>query len=198
MKTYKERRHGHIKAGTCITCNCRRANDGYVTCGICRERSNRWKRIAIQQRISRRLCKDCGKQIEELNDKRTCEPCKARRRRYANNHKARSTAYNRKQRADDFSAILAHYGNSCACCGEDEVAFLTTDHINNDGAAHRRSINRRPLYRWIVKNGFPEGFQILCWNCNCAKGRVGVCPHEAMRRVRALIGDLDGDTAINL
>ena len=36
------------------------------------------------------------------------------------------------------------------------------------------------LLVWIVKNNFPKGFQILCHNCNLAKGysKNNKCPHE--------------------
>jgi hypothetical protein len=32
----------------------------------------------------------------------------------------------------------------------------------------------------IYENDLPEGFQILCWNCNFAKGKSkdNKCPHE--------------------
>ena len=33
--------------------------------------------------------------------------------------------------------VLDHYGRACSCCGETEPAFLTIDHVNNDGAEHR-------------------------------------------------------------
>lgn len=177
MKPYSDRRRDYATKGICIVCNCRPGDSGFVTCGICRERSNAWKRRYISQRLSEKRCADCGDQLPE-GTRRTCEPCASRRRQYASNHKVDRAIYNRQRRIDDFSAVLIHYGMVCACCGESERAFLTADHINNDGAKHRRSINRRPLYRWLVKNQFPAGFQILCWNCNCAKGRIGHCPHQ--------------------
>src|SRR5262252_4538483 len=37
--------------------------------------------------------------------------------------------------------MIAAYGGECACCGETEPVFLTLDHVNGDGAAHRRSMN---------------------------------------------------------
>lgn len=82
-------------------------------------------------------------------------------------------------------AALDHYGRICACCGEAEEIFLTIDHINNDGAAHRRAIGKgraAHIYRWLVKNGYPEGFQVLCYNCNVAKylDPLG-CPHQRAR-----------------
>lgn len=81
------------------------------------------------------------------------------------------------------SEVFAHYGNCCACCGENEQKFLTLDHKNNDGAAHRRSIGIGHIfYRWIIGNGFPDTIQLLCNNCNSGKHRNGgVCPHISLR-----------------
>jgi hypothetical protein len=79
--------------------------------------------------------------------------------------------------------VISHYGKKCKCCGETEMKFLTIDHINNDGAEHKRSIGGVDLYNWIIKNNFPDTFQVLCWNCNCAKGKYGVCPHTAVKPV---------------
>jgi hypothetical protein len=78
--------------------------------------------------------------------------------------------------------VLIHYGGNppkCACCGESEIKFLTIDHINNDGARHRKKIGigATRLYYWLKKNNFPLGFQVLCYNCNQSKSNYGVCPH---------------------
>ena len=40
------------------------------------------------------------------------------------------------------------------------------------------SLRNAPLQKWIIENNFPKGFQILCHNCNVAKGLYGECPHE--------------------
>lgn len=77
--------------------------------------------------------------------------------------------------------VFAHYGNECVCCGEKQPEFLTMDHINDDGAEHRKEINSKGgthFYSWLIKNDFPEFVQILCMNCNCAKQWYGRCPHE--------------------
>jgi ABC-type uncharacterized transport system substrate-binding protein len=35
------------------------------------------------------------------------------------------------------------------------------------------------FYKWLARNGYPSGFQILCMNCNHGKSRNGgVCPHQ--------------------
>jgi RecB family exonuclease len=74
--------------------------------------------------------------------------------------------------------VLDHYGRICACCGETREAFLAIDHVDNDGAEHRRKIGGggNAIYLWLEKNGFPDRFQTLCQNCNWAKSRGG-CPH---------------------
>lgn len=82
--------------------------------------------------------------------------------------------------------ILRAYGERCACCGEDHPMFLTLDHINNDGAQHRKEImgntkrGSTKFYAWVKRNEFPNFLQLLCWNCNCGKHRNGgVCPHKS-------------------
>lgn len=53
-------------------------------------------------------------------------------------------------------------------CEIDDIDVLTIDHINNDGHKHRELVGVK-MYRWLVQNNFPEGFQVLCANCNLKK-----------------------------
>jgi hypothetical protein len=79
------------------------------------------------------------------------------------------------------AAFAAYGGPVCVCCAEREVALLTIDHVNNDGAAHRKLIGST-LDRWLKKNGYPPGFQVLCRNCNWGKHvNNGICPHQACK-----------------
>lgn len=75
---------------------------------------------------------------------------------------------------------LAAYGNKCTCCGESHYEFLAIDHINGGGHKHRKELKRRgtSYYTWLRREGFPPGYQVLCHNCNLAKGFYGKCPHE--------------------
>lgn len=71
---------------------------------------------------------------------------------------------------------LQQYGE-CKCqCGEDDIVVLTLDHVNDDGAKHRRETNTRGVnfYFMIRKNGFPNDppLQVLCMNCNIRKRNV--------------------------
>ena len=81
---------------------------------------------------------------------------------------------------------LAAYGGTCKCCGETIQEFLSIDHVDGGGNAHRRELfgdDRKGsgyhFYAWLKKQGFPQGgFQLLCRNCNAAKSEYGVCPHQ--------------------
>jgi hypothetical protein len=77
--------------------------------------------------------------------------------------------------------VIEAYGGKCACCGESQHEFLTIDHINGGGAKHVKSVCKgrgHSFYYWLEKQGFPqEAYQLLCWNCNAAKGIMGGCPH---------------------
>ena len=87
--------------------------------------------------------------------------------------------------------ILARYGECCQCCGEAEFHFLTLDHIYSDGAQQRRAIGHKTgynLYRWLINHGLPDGYQTLCYNCNCGRARNGgVCPHKSNETVQLVL-----------
>jgi hypothetical protein len=77
--------------------------------------------------------------------------------------------------------VFDHYGGVCQCCGEDVLEFLCIDHIEGGGTAMRREgVHRggRHFYEWLKRNGFPDGYQVLCHNCNSAIGFYGYCPHQ--------------------
>lgn len=104
------------------------------------------------------------------------------------NHEYR-LEYKRKLRVARKIEVLSHYSGGdpvCDCCGETELAFLTLDHINGDGAKHRRenfgsnkSAGTSYVYGWIKRNGFPPIFKVLCFNCNTGRHiNGGICPHK--------------------
>ena len=80
--------------------------------------------------------------------------------------------------------VMDKYGGKCNCCYEPRLEFLTIDHINGGGNKHRKELfgNRKQsgtrFYNWLIKNNFPEGYQVLCWNCNSAKHIYTKCPHK--------------------
>lgn len=78
--------------------------------------------------------------------------------------------------------VLRVYGGShpsCACCGETRYEFLVIDHMNGRGQEQRDLLGRRgnELYLWLKQQGYPDGYRVLCSNCNSALGWHGYCPH---------------------
>jgi hypothetical protein len=85
---------------------------------------------------------------------------------------------------------LAAYGGRCTCCGETRWQFLTLQHSNGDGAAHRRElvgkhhrVGGAKFYRKLVAAGCPQdrGIVVLCANCHVAEDLHGGCPHRLER-----------------
>lgn len=76
--------------------------------------------------------------------------------------------------------VIEGYGGVCACCGNAYPPHLTLDHIDGGGAAERRATCQRSIMRRLRREGFPPGYQVLCWNCNAAKHHVpGGCDCQA-------------------
>lgn len=84
--------------------------------------------------------------------------------------------------------VLGYYSDgkySCNCCGENTYVFLTIDHIVNGGNTHRKIVKSYGnIYTWLRFNLFPNGYQVLCYNCNCAKQFNHGCPHQMDSPVR--------------
>jgi len=93
---------------------------------------------------------------------------------------ATAAAHNKLTHRVKKARVMDAYGGKCACCGETELAFLTIDHVDGDGADHRRELGVKGVrYAWFIQNGFPKGFQVLCANCNFGRHiNGGVCPHQ--------------------
>jgi len=75
----------------------------------------------------------------------------------------------------------------CACCGENELEFLSLDHINGNGAEERgRGISGIQILERLRREGWPEEakkeYRLLCYNCNFTIGHYGYCPHHPERK----------------
>lgn len=85
----------------------------------------------------------------------------------------------RAKRARIKKEVIDSYGGKCVCCSESKTEFLSLDHVNNNGAEHRKRIEKwGSMYRWAKENNCPPSLQLLCFNCNCAKQFSGYCPHQ--------------------
>ena len=103
----------------------------------------------------------------------------ARKHYYENQGKYKTYAANRRRGLK--IKVINHYSNGsmeCSCCGENIIEFLTIDHINGGGRKHLKQLGPGNFYTWLIKNNYPEGFRVLCLNCNFANGQLGYCPHQ--------------------
>lgn len=139
-------------------------------CRICKVELTSENTTPSQIKHGINLCKKCKQKIKSVYYK-------------TKKGKLKQQDYKKSTRTRDKSIVFNHYSNGiikCACCGDNHKEFLTIDHINGDGAAHRKLIGRGgdKLYAWLIRNNFPEGYRVLCMNCNWAIGIHGYCPHE--------------------
>jgi hypothetical protein len=127
------------------------------------------KAIRHSRRLDK-LCIKCGKPEYKWS---FCELCYEKE--YA---KKKRLTHNLK------ITVISKYGGKCICCNETHIAFLTLDHKDGDGAAHRKTLSggdKGRFYKWVRRNNFPDFLQLLCWNCNMGKQiNGGVCPHQAV------------------
>jgi len=123
---------------------------------------------------------------------------RSRKKKYA--HSSHRLARRKTIRDEIRLKVLQRYSKKhsksdipcCRCCEEkSHVDFLALDHIagrkemDSDTKLVKlgySSLKREDsLQYWIKKNNFPKGFQILCHNCNYAKGMKrnnNKCPHQ--------------------
>ena len=164
----KKRRDAFFAAGRCTGCGTPREDLTRRYCRRCLDYSN-----AITTRRSRRRkaegkCPRCGGLPKE--GRQQCAVCLAHWSRRVQEERVRLR-----------QIVLEHYGAACACCGESLQEFLTVDHVNGDGHLRRQQGTDQSgvaWYRQIIRNGFPQDLQLLCWNCNEAKRIYGTCPHQ--------------------
>lgn len=126
-----------------------------------------WRKNKLQEDPT--LCSTCAK-TPRIPNRCQCQTClDSRKKRYL------------QLKVETF---YAYGGPICACCGEIELQFLCLDHINNNRPEQCRELKwKNPssdrLYGYLKRNNFPEGYQVLCWNCNRGKwSNGGVCPHK--------------------
>jgi len=121
-----------------------------------------------------RRCMDCARKAQTEYRHRTLEMHREKVAKWRRNHKEECLEINRRSQRKRRFEVLSHYSVGeprCARCGFTDLRALCIDHINGDGAQHRRETPNasKDIYSWLKKNNYPEGFQVLCMNCNWIK-----------------------------
>jgi hypothetical protein len=158
-------------------CN-KQSHEGYLR--------NKDKVLAKKEAL---LSTEEGRELQKKWGRNSYQKNKAKKKVYQQifysdpKHREERSRKNRLRYQQLRRTCVEHYGNSCACCGESREPFLAIDHINNDGAKQRKKdkLYAERFYKWLIHNNFPEGYRILCHNCNMAIGLLGSCPHEKER-----------------
>lgn len=87
----------------------------------------------------------------------------------------------KKQTRELKTRVIAAYGGKCECCQEERIEFLCIDHINGCGNEERKKHGLGSnFYYYLVRENFPEGYRVLCHNCNMSYGSYGYCPHNVI------------------
>ncbi len=176
--TYNSRR----SLNKCVKCSKQLNDITQARCQTCRNFEQENTKSYQSKRILAHLCRSCCK--SNNNGKVHCDIC---------GFKARVRA---RKRAIELKIMIlnAYGGPQCACrgcswhnqrCVCSHIDVLTIDHIDNSGAKHRREMTGGDrvgggdtTYRWLKKNNYPSGYQVLCWNCNWIKYKHLVSPQN--------------------
>lgn len=168
MHNAHTKRYGSRKeSGMCVDCNST-AELNKTMCVACLQKRSNNQKTKRDANISNDLCVQCGGNLGGLTGKR-CKTCIDKRNDW---YQGSSTQTKDKTRRDEHRiTVIQHYGGRCLKCGESRPACLAIDHIEGGGNTHRKKIGKygSGFFKWLVDNNFPEGFQILCHNCNMEK-----------------------------
>jgi len=165
--------------GACVDCG---REVRAIRCSGCQKQ---FLRAQAQARAEAHLCNRCGGPNEDWAERVNCRACRAAKHVYDVRRNAAGKASHRLLKLE---VLRAYGGLRCVCCGEERPEFLTLDHVNGGGNEHRRRLTGsngggKHLYRRLKEFGFPNDppLQVLCLNCNWAKGHYGTCPHKRER-----------------
>lgn len=165
----KVRRLRLISEGKCLVCCVDKEDKSKSRCSKCLSIQASHSKALRERRAIKGRCKGCGGEVSSIDNK-NCDDC----RRKGAERSARSV-----QEAK-VAAYTAYGGCRCVCCGETEPVFLSLDHMDGSGSAHRKEIGPgAQIYFWLKRKRYPPGFQVLCHNCNLGRHlNGGVCPHK--------------------
>ena len=117
-------------------------------------------------------------QIRKSHHQENKERRKELARNYFNSHRdlvlKHQVGYRVKYNLKKKIEVLSFYSDGslqCKSCGFNDLRALSIDHINGGGSRHRE-IMKGDTYGWLRRNNFPDGYQVLCMNCQWIKRQV--------------------------
>ncbi len=88
--------------------------------------------------------------------------------RHHKEYRLKARIYTKNRTIKEKLIVFNHYSkgkNCCELCGTTDKDVLSVDHINGGGVKHRKDMKGSHIEHWLIKNNFPDGFRILCMNC---------------------------------
>ena len=162
----KERRAKLKAVGLCHYCE-RPVEPGRSKCRECLDKFSKYATERYKEVASVGLCPKCRKRMK-ADGYESCTECRSEERQ--------------RNFEIKIETLEAYGGPKCVCCGEKSVFVLTLEHVDGNGASHRREIASSPsqFYKKLKMAGYPDEpkLVVLCFNCNIAKGLYGVCPGQ--------------------
>lgn len=151
----------------------------------CRRRANLERQRRYQENV---------RESEEYKQKAR-ERAAARYNADPEKAKQRLRERSRETHLRDKLAAITRYGGACVCCGVTDYRFLTFQHTNGDGKAHRISLTGKDrsagiaFIRRLRMAGWPKvpGMVIMCFNCHMAEDLWGGCPHQETAHIETTV-----------
>ena len=157
------------KTKVCPKCKALKFASDFVFNNKAKDKLSNWCKVC--QAAQLKAWREKNPERKRLND----------RRLYLENRTDRID-YNKERQLRLRKQVVEAYGGRCNCCAESRFEFLAVDHTDNDGAEERKRIKGNgTLHSYIIEQGFPARYQVLCHNCNLAKSFTGKCPHQTER-----------------
>ena len=113
-------------------------------------------------------CIECKKEYKRVWDEENREELRAKANEYNRIHRKYRREQYRRWREHRHLLVIQVYSDldiKCALCGEEDIDVLSIDHINGGGVSHLKTIPNSDLYAWLINSKYPDGFRVLCWNC---------------------------------
>jgi hypothetical protein len=177
MREYMNRRNADMTPDERKEFNaCKREYEQLRRMGQTHEQAERQRVRSREYSRERRAAMTPEQRAEEY---RRISEARRQRDDYPEKRELRLSTDHRLRAAIKQTALIRYSGDPphCVCCGELRTLFLAIDHIDGGGAQHRKTMGASNIYTWLKREGYPDGFRVLCHNCNFAV-QFGPCPHE--------------------
>ena len=171
-------------------CSIKNCDEEIYGIGLC---AYHYRRIVAKPKDRQRrvkMTKEDKKRISDRKNKLYHEQHE-RYLQYAKNQRIKNPTRMRQYRLKIKMEVLTHYSNGrpkCKKCEFNDIRALCIDHVNGDGAEHRKKMcgSKRNgagfnTYLWLRKNHYPSGFQVLCYNCN----QIKECEQRDIRIIKS-------------